>query len=46
VLISNSSAQPVYDLYEPSFKCVPVSASRLVNSNVKGRGMVTELLIT
>jgi DNA adenine methylase len=46
VLISNSSAQPVYDLYEPSFKCVPVSASRLVNSNVNGRGMVTELLIT
>jgi DNA adenine methylase len=45
VLISNSSDQRVLDLYK-DFDCDPVSAIRQVNSNVKGRGSVTELLIT
>lgn len=44
VLLSNSSAPAVRDLYS-QFTCVPVAASRMVNSDPKGRGRVTELLI-
>ena len=45
VLLSNSSAPAVTELYGPFFECVPVSAFRLVNSDPKGRGRITELLI-
>lgn len=45
VLLSNSSAPAVHDLYS-AFTCIPVAASRKVNSDPKGRGRVTELLIT
>ncbi|MBC8133012.1 MAG: Dam family site-specific DNA-(adenine-N6)-methyltransferase [Deltaproteobacteria bacterium] len=45
VLLSNSSAPAVRELYEPQFECIPISALRLVNSDPKGRGHVIELLI-
>jgi len=45
VLVSNSSAPVVRELYETHFECVPTSALRLVNSDPKGRGRITELLI-
>jgi DNA adenine methylase len=45
VLLSNSSAEFVRDLYGPSFETNEVSATRLVNSKVNGRGAVTELVI-
>lgn len=45
VLISNSSARKVRDLYEGAFDCVPVRARRAVNSRATGRGLVTELLL-
>ncbi|MES1171754.1 MAG: Dam family site-specific DNA-(adenine-N6)-methyltransferase [Bacteroidota bacterium] len=45
VLLSNSSAPIVRELYQKRFDCVPVSALRLVNSDPRGRGRVTELLI-
>jgi DNA adenine methylase len=45
VLLSNSSSPLVRELYEKSFECVPVSALRLVNSDPKGRGQITEFLI-
>jgi DNA adenine methylase len=44
VLVSNSSAPAVYELYA-DFERIPVAASRMVNSNPAGRGKVTELLI-
>jgi DNA adenine methylase len=45
VLVSNSSAPAVRELYQADFECADVSAFRLVNSNVKARGRITELLI-
>ncbi len=45
VLLSNSSAEFVRDLYRPSFETKEVSATRLVNSNVSRRGAITELVI-
>jgi DNA adenine methylase len=47
VLLSNSSAQPVWELYDkdPDFKIVEVPANRMLNSKGSGRGAVTELLI-
>jgi DNA adenine methylase len=45
VILSNSSCRLVHDLYASQFTCVPVQASRLVNSDPCGRGTVTELLI-
>jgi DNA adenine methylase len=45
VLLSNSSAVLVRDLYESGFTTVEVSATRLVNSKVAGRGAITELVI-
>jgi DNA adenine methylase len=44
VILSNSSASKVTDLYK-SFKCVPVFASRAVNSKASGRGKIAEMLI-
>jgi DNA adenine methylase len=45
VLLSNSSAPFVRDLYKKGFKVREVSALRPVNSKVTRRGAVTELLI-
>lgn len=44
VLLSNSSADLVRELYA-DFEQIEVSATRLINSKVEGRGKVTELLI-
>jgi DNA adenine methylase len=45
VLLSNASAPLVRDLYERGFETTEVSATRLVNSKVSGRGAITELII-
>jgi DNA adenine methylase len=45
VLLSNSSAPFVRDLYANDFDLLEVSATRLVNSKVAGRGAILELLI-
>jgi DNA adenine methylase len=46
VLLSNSSAAEVSKLYAPpDFECIPVAASRLVNSKASGRGKIAEMLI-
>jgi DNA adenine methylase len=46
VLLSNSSAPAVYELYSRGFHVQTVEASRLVNCKAGGRGKVAELLIT
>jgi DNA adenine methylase len=45
VLLSNSSAALVRELYEKAFTCIPVSAARMVNRDAAGRGRILELLI-
>ena len=45
VLLSNSSAQRVYDLYGDRFEIREALARRSVNSNPTGRGRIPELLI-
>jgi DNA adenine methylase len=45
VLLSNSSAPRVYDLYADHFECVEVDARRSVNCKPNGRGRIPELLI-
>jgi len=45
VLLSNSSAPRVYDLYAKHFECVEVDARRSVNCKPNGRGRIPELLI-
>jgi DNA adenine methylase len=45
VLLSNSSASSVRELYRKDFEIVEVSATRLVNSKAAGRGAITELVI-
>jgi DNA adenine methylase len=45
VLLSNSSAPLVRSLYQDGFETIEVSATRLVNSKVTGRGAITELVI-
>jgi len=45
VILSNSSAPLVRELYSPKFTCIPVKATRVVNSKASGRGQVTELLM-
>ncbi len=45
VLLSNSSAPRVYDLYQDRFECVEVDARRSVNCKPNGRGRIPELLI-
>jgi DNA adenine methylase len=45
VLLSNSSAPLVRSLYQEGFEAIEVSATRLVNSKVTGRGAITELVI-
>jgi DNA adenine methylase len=46
VLLSNSSAPFVRDLYAQGFKLVEVPAIRMVNSKASARGAIPELLIT
>lgn len=46
VLLSNSSAESVRELYKDGFTLTEVSATRLVNSKATGRGAITELVIT
>ena len=45
VLLSNSSAPSVRDLYAQGFEITEVSATRLVNSKASARGAIVELLI-
>ena len=45
VLLSNSSAPFVRDLYRDDFEVIEVSATRMVNSKASGRGAITELVI-
>jgi DNA adenine methylase len=45
VVLSNSSADLVRGLYSHAFETTEVSATRLVNSKVAGRGAITELVI-
>lgn len=46
VIVSNSSAELVYELYKPFAKTIfEVGATRMINSNAKKRGKVNELLI-
>jgi len=46
VLLSNSSAPEVFDLYKSGFTITPVQATRVVNSKASRRGAVTEVLIS
>lgn len=46
VLLSNSSAEAVRDLYSDGFVVEEVSARRAVNSKASGRGAVKELVIS
>jgi DNA adenine methylase len=45
VLLSNSSAPYIRDLYRDGFRVSEVSATRSVNSKTSGRGFVTEFVI-
>jgi len=45
VLLSNSAAPLVRDLYKDGFHVIEVSATRLVNSKAAARGAIPELLI-
>ena len=46
VIVSNSSAELVYELYKPFAKTIfEVGATRMINSNAQKRGKVNELLI-
>jgi len=45
VLLSNSSAGLVRELYQADFEIIEVSATRLVNSKATRRGAITELVI-
>jgi DNA adenine methylase len=45
VIVSNSSAPAVVELYEKGFAIERVAANRAVNSKADGRGAVTELII-
>jgi DNA adenine methylase len=45
VLLSNSSADYVRELYQKDFEIIEVSATRQVNSKASGRGAITELVI-
>ncbi|HEX6273473.1 MAG TPA: DNA adenine methylase [Polyangiaceae bacterium] len=46
VLLSNSSAPEVFELYKSGFTITPVQATRVVNSKASRRGTVTEVLIS
>lgn len=46
VLLSNSSASVVYELYASGFTRTEVAATRMVNCNADGRGHILELVMT
>jgi len=46
VVLSNSSAPLVRELYGDGFKCTEVAATRMINCNGAARGAVDELVIT
>lgn len=47
VILSNSSANLVYELYQPYAKqIIEVDATRMINSKASNRGAVKEVLIT
>jgi DNA adenine methylase len=46
VLLSNSCAPSVRELYARGFQTIEVRATRMVNSKAGGRGAITELVIT
>jgi len=45
VILSNSSADLVRDLYAGAFELIDIRARRAINSRADGRGEITELLI-
>ncbi len=45
VLLSNSSAPAVYEIYGDGFECIEVTARRAISASHRGRGIVKELLI-
>lgn len=45
VLLSNSSAPTVHELYADGFERIPVFAARSVSSKASGRGKIEELII-
>jgi DNA adenine methylase len=46
VILSNSSAEAVRELYADGFEIVEIDAARAINSKGAGRGKIKELLIT
>ena len=47
VILSNSSADLVYDLYQPfSKEIIEIDATRMINSKANKRGKIKEVLIT
>lgn len=45
VLLSNSSAPAVHELYGEGFRLIPVAANRAINCDASARGPVTELIV-
>jgi len=45
VVLSNSSAPAVYELYEHAFETVPIRARRDINCRADARGEILELLM-
>jgi DNA adenine methylase len=45
VMLSNSNARLIYELYQP-FHIHEINARRAINSDPNGRGIITELLVT
>lgn len=46
VLLSNSAAPEVFDLYEKHFKIDVIQATRFINSDPSGRGKISETLMS
>lgn len=47
IMVCNSDCEFIRELYtEINFKIVPIKAPRVINSNIKNRGTIHELLIT
>jgi DNA adenine methylase len=46
VLLSNSDAPSIRELYSRGFEISEVAATRMVNSDPNRRGAITELVIT
>jgi DNA adenine methylase len=45
VLLSNSSAEAVRELYAEGFETIEITARRAISASAGGRGLVTELLM-